>query len=365
MRTASRNHLRLGMPNDDVPLALVARRGRLTYSQEAWPRRPDRRAPAATPPHRAPRVPGHDPAHAGRRAGGVPALGWIERAEDDQLSPDPIEVHIVHVPQHRADLGARRSRRDLRHGDRTVRAVKPLHVGQRVPAPRGPAAPQAPPPRCARTEGRSVLGQHHGPLDPGLAEDFERRGLVVGDRREDGLAADRHAVEGVLVADQELLEQPGRLGVRRNRLEPAAQRGQVVEPVRRLRSRAGGRLGDERESDGLGERQRLISVGDQLMPGTGHASSPSTDFIRDLSRTLSAVSTSMPSRPSVHARTPWAPATARGRRPGARHDPICWLKPRTASTICCGSSGSSTRRPAEKLLQVGGSRSTGLAMTPG
>ena len=81
--------------------------------------------------------------------------------------------------------------------------------------------------------------------------------------------------------------------------------------------RTGGRLGYQRKADGFGERQRLARVRDQLVPGTGHTSGPSTDFMRDLSRTLSAVSTLMPSRPSTSRRTPLVPATARVRRPAA------------------------------------------------
>ena len=62
--------------------------------------------------------------------------------------------------------------------------------------------------------------------------------------------------------------------MRRNRLEPAAQCRKIIEPIRRLRSRAGGRFGDERKSDGFGKRQRFIRVCDQLVPGTGHTSGP-------------------------------------------------------------------------------------------
>jgi hypothetical protein len=116
-----------------------------------------------------------------------------------------------------------------------------------------------------------LAGEQHGPLDPRVAQHGERRRPVVRDRRPHRASADLHAVEGELVADEELLQQPRCLGPRGDGGEPAAQRGGVVEAVGGLRPSARRRLRDEREPDRRGERQRLLGRADELVARARHA----------------------------------------------------------------------------------------------
>ena len=75
----------------------------------------------------------------------------------------------------------------------------------------------------------------------------------------------------MFLADEELLQQARRVRPWRDRVQPATQRADVVEPVGRLRAGTGRGLRDEREPDRLGELQRLAGAGHQLVPGTGYA----------------------------------------------------------------------------------------------
>jgi len=70
--------------------------------------------------------------------------------------------------------------------------------------------------------------EQHGPLNPRLTKDLQGRWLVVGDRGEHGLTADRHAVEGVFLPDQEFLQQSRRVCMGRNRLQPPAKRRDII-----------------------------------------------------------------------------------------------------------------------------------------
>src|SRR5215210_2095738 len=160
------DNLGVGMSDDDVALALVAGRGRLPYLRQ--PGLDDEMAELLLQlldtVHRT------DPATAlpaqvgGAR--GVPALGPVEPAENDQLRPHLIEVHLVHVTEHRGDLGTRWSRGDLGDGDGAVRTAKPLHVSQCVPYAESLQS------RGTNLPDRLVLRvvqlprQDHGPLDP-------------------------------------------------------------------------------------------------------------------------------------------------------------------------------------------------------
>ncbi len=176
----------------------------------------------------------------------------------------------MHVPEHRGDLRTRRAGAHLGHRDRTVRAAEPLHVREALahaqrPHRRGPDVEDLPVARVVE-----LAGQQHRPLDPRVAQHRERRRPVVRNGRPHRRAADLHAVEGELVADQELLQQTRRVRMRRDRREPAAQGVDVVEPVGCLRARARGRLRDQREPDRRGERQRLLGVADELVARARH-----------------------------------------------------------------------------------------------
>ena len=203
-------------------------------------------------------------AQVGRTRGVLPFQRG-ERAAQHQVAPDLVEVHVMHVPEHRGDLRAGRPGTDLGHRDRPVRPAEPLHVRQRVPYPERPQRRRTdlPDPVVARIV--HLPRQQHGPLDPRGAQHLQRRRQVVRHRREHRVAADRDAVERVFLADEELLQQAGRVGARRDRVEPGAQRTDVVQAVRRQRTGTGRRLRDERETDRLGEPQRLVRAGHQLV----------------------------------------------------------------------------------------------------
>jgi hypothetical protein len=134
-----------------------------------------------------------------------------------------------------------------------------------TPRARSAAGPDVEDRRVARLVERAR--QHDGPLHPRVAQDLERRGQVVGDRRPQRVPGDGGAVEGVLVSGEELLEHRGGVGARGHRLDPRAQRVAVVEPVRRLSPGARRRLRDEREADLLGEPHGLRGAAGELMAG--------------------------------------------------------------------------------------------------
>ena len=92
------------------------------------------------------------------------------------------------------------------------------------------------------------------------------------------MAANRHAVESVLLANEELFEQSWCICPRRNRLDPASKRRHVIEPVCRLSPGARGRLSHERKADRLRERERLGSLGDELVPSARNAGSAKHRF---------------------------------------------------------------------------------------
>ena len=124
----------------------------------------------------------------------------------------------------------------------------------------------------------------------------------------------------------------GASALRRDRLTASpASVVAVVEPVGRLRAGTRGRLGDQRKPDLLGECERLApGCGPGGAARRGCRPACSTVFIRALSRTLSAVATSMPSMP--RASRAWASGTwSCSSAPTTRSTrPICRLRPRTA-----------------------------------
>ena len=257
---------------DDHPaLALVARRrglarlGQLRLHHQV-PDPPLQLVHAVHGPHAAPALPAQ--VHAARR---VLPRRRLEPVEDHQLAPQPEEVDVVHVPEHRGDLRAGRPGADLRDRGRAVGSAEPLHVREAVAHPEGlhggrPDVEDLPVARVGQ-----LAGEQHRPLDPRVAQHRERRRPVVRDRRPHRAAADLHAVERELVADEELLQQAGFLRARRDGGEPAAQRVGVVEAVGGLRPGARGRLGHEREPDRRGERQRLLGRADELVARARHA----------------------------------------------------------------------------------------------
>ena len=176
----------------------------------------------------------------------------------------------MHVPQHRRDLRTRWAGADLGDGDGTVGAAEPLHVRQAVADAQRPH--RGGPDLGHRAVARVVelAGEQHRPLDPRGPQHLQRRGPVVRDGRPHRLPADLHAVERVLVADEELLQQTGRVRARRDRREPAAQGVGLVEAVGGLRPRARGWLRDQREPDRLRKGERFARLPDELVARARH-----------------------------------------------------------------------------------------------
>ena len=71
----------------------------------------------------------------------------------------------------------------------------------------------------------------------------------------------------MLLADQELLEQPHLPRVCTRGLQPGGQVVRTVQPVRRLGTSSGRWLRDQGEAHLTGERQRLLGAVDELMAG--------------------------------------------------------------------------------------------------
>ena len=145
-----------------------------------------------------------------------------------------------------------------------------------------------------------LAGQQHRPLHPRVAQHLERRRQVVRDRRPYGLAAHGDAVEGVLLADQELLEQrqarPARGGSAPASCAARRRRRAGRSPARRRRRAAWRPAGTRPRRRKPAPRDGSVT---SRCRAHGTPAARSTVFIRDLSRTLCAVSTSMPGMPSV------------------------------------------------------------------
>ena len=188
-------------------------------------------------------------------------------------------------------------------------------------AGRGRAAASAPARRIGVVlRAVDVAGQQHAPLDPRMLEHVERRRQVAADRVPHAARRATHdAVEGVLVADDELLDQRRLPRERRRDGQPLPE---LVRPTRarnvpRAPAPAGG----------------LTTTGKPHRSATAHASSTlrarpwrahgtpaarSTSFMRALSRKLAA-RRRRPSRRCRAARAP-GPAAPGGSRGCSRPD---------------------------------------------
>ena len=143
------HHRGLRVAHDHVALARVVRRRRLAGLgqpglDDQVPEAALQLLDAVHGPHLAPALPAQVDA-AGREL----PLRRVEPVEEHQLAPHPVEVDVVHVAQHRRELGARRPGPDLGHRDRAVRAPEPLHVRQPVAHARAPATAAGPTSRIA------------------------------------------------------------------------------------------------------------------------------------------------------------------------------------------------------------------------
>ena len=208
-----------------------------------------------------------------------------------------------------------------------------------------------------------VARQQHGPLHPRVAQHLQRRRPVVRDRCPDGLAADGDAVDRCAPRRPGTPRAaPGRPGSAASACSQPRSAPALVEPVGRLR--AGARPAAWPPAGSRPRRRKPAPRRDaviELVPGARHAGGASTVFIRALSRTLSAVGTSMPSMPSASrtwASGTWSCSSAPTRRSTL---PIWPPRPVTASAIWRGSSASSTRQcPASCSLSCGGQPFRGL-----
>ena len=212
-----------------------------------------------------------------------------------------------------------------------------------------------------------VPRQQHRPLHPRGPQHLQRRRPVVRDRRPDRLAAEGDGVERVLLAGQELLQQPDLAGVVLRGGQPGVEVAVGVEPEGRLRPGPVRRLGHQRAADQVPEGGRLLGPAHQLVTGTRHAG-------RAPAPTSSATcpgrwSRRPPTCPRCRARRGpgrAAPAAAPARRSAARPDRAGRDRPRTASAICCGSRASATCQCPASASRSSGDRSSGgsVVITP-
>ena len=202
-----------------------------------------------------------------------------------------------------------------------------------------------------------VARQQHGPLDPGVAQHLQRRRVVVGDRRPD--RACRPPSRCRRCAPPPRGTPPAapvpRRSAARHRANPRARRRRRAGrwPARRRPPAAWPPAGSRpRPRSSLAWAASWTSA----CRAHGTPAARSTSFIRGLSRTFSAVLTSMPAMPSA-SRTCASGTCSCSSAPTSRSTrPICRPRPLTPSAICRGSSASSTRQwPASRLRSVGGS----------
>src|SRR3712207_6085214 len=154
------------------------------------------------------------PAQEGR-ARGVASLGRVELAVDHHSRPRVQEVYVVRARDERRYLRAGRAGADLRDGDAAVTTPEPLHV-------REPSVHAERPERARGGLAYVVVlwavnlpRQQEAPLNPGVAQDVERRRVVVRERVPHGAPADRDGFERMLLARDELFHQDGLLRRRR------------------------------------------------------------------------------------------------------------------------------------------------------
>ena len=204
-----------------------------------------------------------------------------------------------------------------------------------------------------------VAREQHRPLDPRVAQDLERRRLVVGDRGPHGVAADRDAVEGVLLADEELLEQGRLLGAGRHGVQPA---------LRASRRRRAGRSPASRRRPAAwrpaGSRPRRANAVASAAPVTSacaaHGHPGLAEHVlhpRLVAHVVGGLLVHALDAHAPRAPGPAAPGAARARRPDAPPGPSGRPSPVTASAIWRGSRALSTRQcPDSRSRSAGGIR---------
>ena len=201
-----------------------------------------------------------------RRPHGVLPHRALEGPEHHDFCPRVHEVDVVRARVHRRDLRARGPRGHLRDRDRPVAATKPLHVAQ--------AGVHTQHVERARARRLDVVvpvvvdfaRQHHAPLDPRIAQDLERRRVVVRERVPYGAPVDRDRLQRMLVADDELLDESRVPRAWRGLRHRLAERRFVVGAKRRDRARTGRRLDDHGISDGSREGHGLVGRFREAVP---------------------------------------------------------------------------------------------------
>ena len=199
-----------------------------------------------------------------RRSG---AAADRRRSSTGEPGPGGVQVGVVGVRHQRHELRARAA------GPRPRRWRRCRPAGGTTPCATARRAGRAPCSARPAVDDDVALvvdapRQQHAPLDPRMLEHVERARQVAADRVPHHLAADHDAVEGVLLAGHELLEEHRLRGARRRRRQPLAEAGVAVDAERVAGAGAGERLGDEREADLGGEGDRL--VGRRRPAGCGH-----------------------------------------------------------------------------------------------
>ena len=343
--SASRDHGGVLVAHGDEALALVARRRRLPGLREL---RVDDQVPelalqlvhAVHGAHPAATL----PAQVGR-ARGVLTRRAARTVRAAPARPTAVEVDVVAEADHGGQLGAGRPGADLRDGHRAVGAAEPLHVGEARRARRAPAGGRADLDRSRRTRGRRCRGAARP--STGSTGCAAPPAAAAGSPRSTPTPCSPpivHAVERVLVADEELLQQarprPGAAGWRRAscaarrrrrggrwpapRRPPAAWRRAGTRPPRRTPVASSVRR-DELVARARHARPREHRLHPRLVPhvvGGGGVHARDAQRVADLGqRHLQLLEGA--DQPFDRPQLPLRPA-------------------RRASAICCGSSASST-----------------------
>ena len=149
--------------------------------------------------------------------------GGSKRSSTASAGPRRVHVDVVGERHQRHELCAGRPGADLGHGERAVGAAEPLHVRQPGPQPERGHGVVAEADDVGVLRSVDVPRQHDAPLDPRVRQHVERARQVAADRVPDEPAVDHDAVEGVLVAADELLEEHRFVGTRRGVGEPCGQ----------------------------------------------------------------------------------------------------------------------------------------------
>jgi hypothetical protein len=209
-----------------------------------------------------------------RRAGRVGSGPGREAGEHHRLGPGPEQIEVVGPRDEVDESGTRRARAHLGDGHAPVGTEEPLHVGQACLHPqRLQRRPRhRPDPLVSGTV--HLPGEKHAPLDPRLPHHLQGRGEVVVDGVPDDLAPEGDGVEGVLLADDELLHQRRLPRGGRHLREEARQVVPGLDPERPPGPRSRRWLHDHREAHLLDEGRGLGLGADQGVPSARKPVSP-------------------------------------------------------------------------------------------